>query len=626
MCGIAGFISGQRPEHARASVAAMVGSLAHRGPDSEGIEVWPGAVLGHRRLAILDLSAAGKQPMLSDDGEIGIVFNGCIYNFQELRGELEAKGHRFRSNCDTEVLVRGYEEWGIDRMAPRLRGMFAFGIWDNRRRKLTLVRDRLGVKPLVYVAAQGEIAFASTIPALEDTGLVGDLDPQALLEFLEFGWVTDERTIFSGARKVSAGTIIEWQDGVINERSYWDLPEAGTRRISFNEAVEQTEALFLEAARLRLISDVPVGALLSGGIDSALICWAMAKLGADIKAFTVSTPTDPADEAPAARDTARTIGIPHEIITLASNEPPAFKDLIGAYGEPFACPSALAMLRVCEAVKPKVTVLLTGDGGDDVFLGYEHHRNFHLAQRMSNYIPRPVARGWQSIHPLFMRANGPIRRASRLIDYATGGLGAVTEAHDGLPYYERAGLLGERLIGLQLSNRQIPRSVDSGRRLMSDFLGYERRTRFVAEYMTKVDGGAMWHAIEARSPFLDHVLWEFASSLPFDVRLHQGELKAILREMVRRNIGPEVANRRKQGFTVPVTRWLSTAWKPQLDMLAHDSVLESEGWIRSGSLRQAIAAASGRPNVPQQLWNLMVLEHWARKNLRRSHEPVHAFA
>src|SRR4051794_41137109 len=292
MCGIAGYVSDRRPDELLGCVRLMVTSLAGRGPDSEGIEEWPGAVLGHRRLAILDLSDAGRRPMLSDDGQIGIVFNGCIYNFQDIRAELESYGHRFRSNCDTEVLVRGYEQWGADSLVTRLRGMFAFGIWDNRQRKLTLVRDRLGVKPLVYTETGRGVAFASTVTALRDANLAGDIEPAAVLEFLEFDWVTEDRTIFQGVHKVPAATILEWNDGFVSQRCYWTLPEPGSRQISFEKAVEEAEALLLESAKLRLISDVPVGALLSGGVDSALICWAMTKVGANVKAFTIGTTGD----------------------------------------------------------------------------------------------------------------------------------------------------------------------------------------------------------------------------------------------------------------------------------------------------------------------------------------------
>ena len=617
MCGIAGFAGPESPESMRESVECMVDALARRGPDSHGMESWDGAVLGHRRLAILDLSPAGRQPMMSDDGQIGIVFNGCIYNFLEIKEELERRGHRFRSRCDTEVLIRGYQEWGVDRMMPRLRGMFAFGLWDNHTRTLTLARDRLGVKPLVYAIRRNSIGFASTVDALHWAGLVGDIAPQAVVEFLQFDWVSDEQSIFAGAHKVPAATIVEWRDGRVSERRYWTLPEAGSRNISFDEAVEQTEAILLDAARLRLISDVPLGALLSGGIDSGLICWAMSKAGANIKAFTVSTPGDPADETEAARATARTLGIPHEIVELPPDAQPAFEDLIDAYSEPFACGSALAMLRVCKAVKPKATVLLTGDGGDDVFLGYPPHRTFQVAQQIARLLPGSAARAAQALRPAFGKIS-LLRRASRLVDYATGGMGAVLEAHDGLAYFERWPILGERLRDADLQYRQVPRSVDSARNLMAEFFAYHFRNRFTAEFMTKVDGGAMHYAVEARSPFLDQTLWEFAASLPFDLRLRGGELKAVLRALARKNIGPAIASRRKQGFTVPVDRWLAGRWKSHLEDAASGAMLEQEGWIRPGTFRAAADEAIQAGRVPRQLWSLLVFEHWIRKNVRQT--------
>ena len=361
--------------------------MARRGPDGSGMETWPRAVLGHRRLAIIDLSEAGSQPMISTDREIGLVFNGCIYNFVEIRRELESHGFRFRSDCDTEVLLHGYRHWGIDALVQRLRGMFAFAVWDNPNRKLTLVRDRLGVKPLVYAAEDGRIAFASTMSALHDAGLLHELDPEAVLEFLEFGWVSDDRSIYQGARKFPAATIVECQDGRVKERCYWTPPKPGTKRLKFEDAVDQTEALLLESVKLRLIADVPLGALLSGGIDSTLVAWATAKLGANVRSFTVGTPGHPSDETADARRTAQILNLPHEVVSLSEAEQPELSDLTQAYGEPFACSSALAMLQVSKAVRPKATVLLTGDGGDDVFLGYEHHRRFLYAQRLSRGLP-----------------------------------------------------------------------------------------------------------------------------------------------------------------------------------------------------------------------------------------------
>jgi asparagine synthase (glutamine-hydrolysing) len=611
MCGIAGLITEQSAE-AEQSVTTMLAALARRGPDSSGLSSWPGATLGHRRLAILDLSPAGHQPMLSQDGQIGLVFNGCIYNFMELRADLEKRGCQFHSHCDTEVLLRGYQEWGIDALVPRLRGMFAFAIWDHPRRSLTLVRDRLGVKPLAYCVRSGQIAFASTVGALRAAGFGGEIDPLAVLEFLEYGYVTDARSIYEGISKLPPATILEWRAGQISERRYWTLPETDeSSPISFEEAVEETERLLVESVKLRLVSDVPTGVLLSGGIDSTLVCWAMREWKTNIKAFTVRAPDDPSDESSDAAHTARALGIAHEIVDMPQTHL-SLDTLVDAYSEPFACESAQAMLWVSEAVKRRATVLLTGDGGDDVFLGYPFFRNAWLAERLARHLPDAAPAIWRSIRGVFP-ASGPARQFRSYLDYATGGLGAYAMAHDGLPYFERHSILGDRLSGHELPQRQIPPSLESARHLLSDVFGYHRQMHFLSEFMPKVDGGTMYYAIEARAPFLDHKLWEFAAALPTEVCFHGGRLKAVLREIARRRVGPEVAFRKKQGFTVPVETWLADRWSGLLNRLRERTILEEDGWIRPGSLEAPLRDAVARHWVPAQFWRLLVLEHWLDK-------------
>jgi asparagine synthase (glutamine-hydrolysing) len=586
--------------------------MARRGPDADGIATWPGAVLGHRRLAIFDLSDAGRQPMLSEDREIGIVFNGAIYNFLPLRKELETLGFEFRSHCDTEVILNGYRAWGLDDLLTRIRGMFAIAIWDNRRQTLFLVRDRLGVKPLHYAVSDGKLAFASTADALHRTGLLGDLNPRAVLEYLEFGFVTDAEGIFAGSSKVSAGEIVEWHAGKISRRTYWRIPDIEeSLRITFDEAVEETEKLLLDAVRDRLDADVPVGALLSGGIDSGLICWGMAKLNANITAFTVGVAGDSSDETADAAHTAARLGIPHRVVELNSDGAAGAEDVAAAFGEPFGCPSALGMLEVSRAVKPYATVLLTGDGGDDVFLGYPFHRHFWMAQRLARALPDFASPLWRGVRKSIAGADF-LRRPRHFVDYATGGLGAITRVHDGLPYYRRMGLLGERLASGEIPQREIPLDKIPARHLLSDFLPYEQRTRFVGEFMTKVDGGTMHYAIEARSPLLDHRLWDFAARLPPSIRLQGGQLKAILREIANRRIGPQTANRRKRGFTVPVQRWLTGRWKQELDEICSAPILETEGWLSPGAMRRSVEAAAAG-GAPTQLWYLVVLERWMRR-------------
>lgn len=569
--------------------------------------------MGHRRLAIFDLSDMGRQPMLSPDGSAGVVFNGAIYNFQELRRELATRGFRFKSNTDTEVLVHGYKEWGIDGLVRRLRGMFAFGLWDNDARKLFLVRDRLGVKPLVYSMRGSEIAFASTVRALlRSDGKEHELDEAAVAEFLEFGYVTDRRAIYKGVCKVPAATIVEWSDGKLSAREYWSPPIAqGSSKVTFDEAVEQSEELFLRAVERRLQADVAVGALLSGGVDSSLVCWAIRELGGEITAFTVGAPGDPLDETAEAIETARELGIRHRVLEISADDSPDITEMVAAYAEPFACASALGMLRVSRAVRSEATVLLTGDGGDDCFLGYPEHRHLWMAERMARRLPHASTNLWSLLKKVFPQ-KGALRRAASFMDYTTGGLGAVVSHHDGLPFYERHGIIGERLLDVQLNERGLPWSFESAQNVLSEFLEYDRHGRFVAEYMTKVDGGTMQHALEARSPFLDQELWEYAASLPFDIRLHRGQLKAVLREIARRRLGERVASGAKRGFGVPVGRWIAGRWRAQVEETFSESILGREGWISTESALAQLKNLQPTACAPNQLWYLYVLENWLR--------------
>lgn len=615
MCGIAGMVGRELPGTVGGQVRAMTDDLARRGPDAEGAYRWPGAELGHRRLSIFDLSEAGRQPMLTEDGQLGLVFNGAIYNWRDLRSELEQRGYRFRTQTDTEVLLHGYRAWGIDALVRRLRGMFAIALWDEAKATLYLMRDRLGVKPLVY-GEQGErLAFASTPRALRAAGWVGDLDPQAVLEYLEFGYVPEPRTIYQGAKKLPAGHLLEWHGGrIVRQGPYWELPEVEPgSRMGFAEAVAETEARFLEAVKLRLDADVPVGALLSGGVDSSLVCWAVARWGANIKAFTVGTPGDPADETADAAATARQLGIEHEVITLTAEDDPEIDQFVAAYGEPFSCSSGLGMLKVARAIKPSATVLLTGDGGDDVFLGYPEHRNFWWAETAAQWIPGPVAATWPTLRRLVPPV-GTLRRARHFADYACGGLAGVAGAHDGLPRYQAAGVLGPRLREHRVAQREWSFSPAAGRRVLRDFLAYDRRHRFVGEYMTKVDGATMHYALEARSPFLDHMLWEFAARLPFDVRLQGNTLKAVLRTLARQHIGSRVADGQKRGFTIPVGRWLVGRWRERMDEVAAHSLLAREGWLEGAAFeRWWQQEARNGAAAPVQMWHLFVLENWLRQ-------------
>ena len=611
MCGIAGLAGAGNRDEAQQRVRRMMATLARRGPDGQGVKIWPEAVLGHRRLSIFDLSELGAQPMLSPDGSVGITFNGAIYNFRELRAELEADGYHFKSHTDTEVLLHGYDAWGLDKLLERIRGMFVFALWDDRKQALFLVRDRLGVKPLLYATRNGQLAFASTARSLRAGGFAGEIDDLALAEYLEFGYVTDQRSIYRNVHKVAAASVVEWSRGKLQTRTYWQPPTPTTNQPSFAEALEETERLFVNAVERRLFADVPVGALLSGGIDSSLICWAIKELGGDVTAFTVGTPGDPNDETADAKDTAARLGIRHQILELTSNSEPNMTELVSAYGEPFACASALGMLRVSKAVRGSATVLLTGDGGDDVFLGYPEHRHLLLAQKLARSLPGFVANGWRKNQDK-LPLSGSLKRLGSFMNYSTGGLGAVTSAHDGLPAYQQFGMLGERFSRVSLAQREIEWSHVSGRNVLAEFLEYDRAGRFVGEYMTKVDGATMFHSLEARAPFLDQDLWEFAAGLSFETRLHGRRSKSLLRALAENKIGERLARGRKRGFTIPVNRWLVGRWRAALTNLLDNAIVDREGWINSRAVLKQLDVAAEKGWAPNQFWYIFVLESWLR--------------
>ena len=611
MCGIAG-CAGNLATTAD-PVRAMLFALRRRGPDGHGVAEWPGAIFGHRRLAIFDLSSAGQQPMLSPDGAIGVVFNGAIYNFRALRQELEAIGFAFRTNTDTEVLVHGFVAWGIRRLVERLRGMFAFAIWDNAAHRLFLVRDRLGVKPLAYVERPGGLAFASTPRALHAAGFATDLSPVAVGEFLQFGFITEASSIYASVAKLPPASIAEWSDRGLQIRRYWAPPLQGTAGpMSFDDAVEETERLLLQAVEARLHADVPVAALLSGGIDSTLVCWAIAKLRGDITAYTIGTPGQDVDETSDAVETARILKIPHEVLQASDADDADVDEMASAYSEPFACSSALGMLRLSRAIAATpAKVLLTGDGGDDVFLGYPRHRLLLETQAAARWIPSGATSAWREIRRMIPR-RGNFKRFVHLVDYSTGGLGAFIAANPGLPDFQSHGLLGDRMQRVGSVTQQRDISIEAARTALADYLAYDRETQFVSEYLVKVDGSTMHYALEARSPFLDHELWTFAASLPFSLRLHRGHLKAVLREIARRRVGDRVAAGRKRGFIVPVESWIGGRWHQRIAERLQNSLIVADGWVREEPLARELVESRRTGVASRRLWYLWVLEEWLR--------------
>jgi asparagine synthase (glutamine-hydrolysing) len=618
MCGIAGIAASQWRNSYEQCVRDMTDAMARRGPDSNGILTTGRACLGHRRLSIFDLSAAGHQPMTAADGRLSLVFNGAIYNFRELRKELQAAGYQFASQTDTEVLLHGYDRWGIDGLVMRCRGMFAFALWDAGRETLFLVRDRLGIKPLVYAEKNGSLAFASTIKALRRSGLLGDVNPEGVAEFLEHGYIADHAAIFVGARKLPPATIAEWRPGSpIALRRYWHSPIAdNASTVTFEQAVERTERALHEAVALRLFADVPVSALLSGGIDSALVCWAAARSGAEVTAFTVATPGHRDDESADAQATAREIGIQVTVLPMSADDKldSLLQSMEAAYSEPFATQSALGMLRVSEAIRSAgFKVVLTGDGGDDVFLGYQRHRDILKAQRIAGLLPPGSSALWRALRNI-VPARGITRRGRNFLDYATAGLPAYLAAHDGLQNFRASGLLGERLANINPASRHLARDNASAKDLLQRYLTHDLANQFVGEYLTKVDGGTMYHGLEARSPFFDQSVWELAASLPASIRLHNGELKSVLRTIARRRISPRVAAGRKRGFSIPVEHWIATRWQAEVAERLADSQIVRQGWVNRNGLKQLLQAPRETGIGAHQTWYLLVLEEWLRAN------------
>ena len=428
-------------------------------------------------------------------------------------------------------------------------------------------------------------------------------------EFLEFGFVTDKTSIFERIKKVPPATYLKFSAGNCESKNYWQLNRKRDSTIKFEEAVEETERRFLDAVEKRLFADVPVGALLSGGIDSSLVCWAVSRLGGDVTAFTVGVPGDDWDETEIAASTAKQLAIDHKVLKMSGEVPLDISILANAYGEPFASASALGLIDISREVRKHATVLLTGDGGDDVYLGYPEHYHFKMAGTVARSTPAALGEVVRELS-VHLPSSGQLKRIRSFLSYAFGGLGGVTRARDGLPFYRKAGLLGPKLLEADIPDRHLP--LTHGKDLLEEFLVYDLGTRFTGEYLTKVDGGTMFHALEARSPFLDSQLWEFASTIPFSIRLRNGESKAVLREIARRRIGPELASAKKKGFGVPVQRWLTGDWKSMfLDSLSGSRV-QDLGLIDTKRAIAELERAGDSNWAPRQLWFILVLENWLR--------------
>ena len=588
-------------------MAEATGALRHRGPDDAGVWCRPGGAvtLGHRRLSIIDTGPGGHQPMRSADGSSVIVFNGEIYNHRELREQLERLGHRFSSTSDTEVLLEAYVRWGED-MLEKLVGMFAFAVWDERRHRLFLARDRAGEKPLYYADAPAGFAFASELPALRHAPWCGDdIDPDAVALYLEHQYVPAPFTILRGARKLPPAHAAVVDEHGTRLWRYWDpLPFAlqGPVELGDDEALEQLEELLRRAVRRQMVADVPLGAFLSGGIDSTAVVALMSELAPGaVRTFTIGFEDEAFDESEHAQRVARHLGTQHTCEVLGERAAlELVPQLPATYGEPFADPSALPTRLVAAVARKHVTVSLSGDGGDELFGGYRRYAGFErLAGAERAFGPAlalgaPVLRRLPGRVGMLAETLAPGPRSDAYHPFVSALLARDVEALTGRPQppygaYSRAWDAGAAL--------PPPR-----RAMLVDLSTY-----LSGDVLVKVDRAAMANSLETRAPFLDHHLVEWALRLPD--RLVRG--KELLRRLAYRKVPRELLERPKKGFGVPLSAWLARDLRDVLEDALEPARLEPFGIVERRAVRRLLDEhRRGRRDRSRELWTLMVLGLW----------------
>ncbi len=621
MCGICGkiYFDRQRTQD-RALIESMCAALRHRGPDDSGVHVAGRAGLGHRRLSIIDLSPAGHQPMCNEDGSVWVVYNGEIYNFPELRTELQARGHIFRSTTDTEVIVHLYEDMGPE-CVGRLRGMFAFAVWDERAQELFCARDRVGKKPLVYAETGDGFVFASEIRALlQDASISRDVNIEALHHYLTYQYVPGPQTIFKQIYKLPPAHTLTLKNGRVSIRRYWDLNyEPKADEADEDELIERFRAVFQEAVRIRLRSDVPLGAFLSGGLDSsAVVAQMSALMDRPIKTFAIGFEDQDFNELPYAHRVAGLFGCEHTEYVVKPDALRVLPDIIRHYGEPYADPSCVPTWYVAELTRRHVTVALNGDGGDESFAGYERYYANMMAARVPGCACAPL-RALARFLPHRQARWSPLRRAKRFLsglhaDPArryVGWLCYFTEEmkrdlYD--PAFAQAisSCDSVRLMAEALQRCRAPSLLD--RTLAADVALY-----LPYDLLAKVDIASMAHALEARSPFLDHELMEFAARLPARMKLRGSMSKYCVKKAFEKKLPPEILHRKKMGFGVPLQRW----FREDLRQPAHDVLLDSRtasrGYFRRAAIERLLREhMQGSADHSYRLWALVYLELWHR--------------
>jgi len=627
MCGIAGIFDGSgRRAVDRNLIERMNSSLRHRGPDADGLHLEPGLALAHRRLSIIDLST-GQQPLYNEDGTVAVVFNGEIYNFQELVKELAACGHTFRTRSDTEVIVHGWEQWGAS-CVKRFRGMFAFGLWDRNRETLFLARDRLGVKPLYYAQLPDGIwIFGSELKSLlVHPGLPRVIDPLAVEEYFAYGYVPEPRTIFKGVWKLSPGHTLSVKRGqpALAPVEYWDVPFKVTGSPSEQEAGEELIGRLRESVKLRLISEVPLGAFLSGGVDSSAVVAMMAGLSTAEPVVTCSISFgDPAfNESAYARTVAERYRTRHHVEQVDPDDFTLVDQLATLYDEPYADSSAIPTYRVCELARKTVTVALSGDGGDESFGGYRRYRWHVNEERVRSLLPHALRRpifglaGWlypkADWAPRVFRAKSTLEALSR--NSVEAYFHSVSMLHDGM----RRNLFSQRFRSelqgygaVEVLKRHAARAPSDHPLSLVQYL--DLKTYLVGDINTKVDRASMAHSLEVREPLMDHPLVEWLSSLPPDFKLRNGEGKVLLKKALGPYLPPEILYRPKMGFAVPLAKWFRGPLREPVRKAVLGPVLADTGWFDESYLRRLVDDhQAGARDYSTPLWTLLMFESFLR--------------
>jgi asparagine synthase (glutamine-hydrolysing) len=602
----------------------MCAAIVHRGPDDEGIFVKAGVGLGMRRLSIIDL-AGGHQPVFNEDKTIWIVFNGEIYNFPELRAELEKRGHRFYTHTDTEVIVHLYEDLGSD-CVKKLRGMFAFALYDERLGKLVMARDRLGKKPLHYALADGRLLFGSEIKSiLAVAPELATVNNEALLQYMYFGYVPDPITSFLPIQKLPPGHLLEFEAGEIKVRQYWDLPKYGTHRpASEEECLEELEWRLAEAVKIRLISDVPLGALLSGGTDSSIVVALMARASSKpVKTFSIGFTHDDFNEAHYARIVAKHFGTEHHELVLEPDVLNTIEVLTSSLEEPFGDSSMLPTYYVSCMARQHVTVALSGDGGDEIFAGYDRY-GIHLRRKIFEKIP-PWARHFYR-ERIFPRLPANMRGRKFSYNVSLPWKERYVDGISFVPSFERDMPL------LSDDFREVLRTGGNPQDVMyryfdeaaandpvSQMLYVDTKTYMVADILTKVDRMSMATSLEVRVPILDHLFVEWATGLPADWKLRGTQQKYILRKLAERvGVPREALYRPKQGFAMPLVHWIRNELKDLITSVLTEPRTLQRGYFNPDGVRRLLDEHfRERRDHSGRIWRLLIFELWHRNFLER---------